>query len=256
MAGKNITIAGATFNGVPSIDVPVSGGGTASFVEISDTTAQAADVASGKYFYTAAGVKTEGTASGGGGVTVESLSVTQNGTYTAPTGKAYSPVTVNVSGGGGASNIVTGTFKGATTGAAMDISLPYTGSGYPIAVMIFPSMADLNTFASLVQRYAIREFFMEKTNRAVPDYAVSSASKNYGIPAAIYKNSASDPNIYAVRGASTSSSVRTYQDAGAEASANLAARLRSNTKLSVYIASTSYGFAANIEYTYYVIYSE
>lgn len=100
MAGKNITIAGATFNGVPSIDVPVSGGGTASFVEISDTTAQAADVASGKYFYTAAGVKTEGTASGGGGVTVESLSVTQNGTYTAPTGKAYSPVTVNVSGGG------------------------------------------------------------------------------------------------------------------------------------------------------------
>lgn len=37
----------------------------------------------------------------GGGVDVEALSVTQNGTYTAPTGKAYSPVTVNVSGGGG-----------------------------------------------------------------------------------------------------------------------------------------------------------
>ena len=35
----------------------------------------------------------------GGGVTVESLSVTSNGTYTAPTGKAYSPVSVNVSGG-------------------------------------------------------------------------------------------------------------------------------------------------------------
>ena len=41
------------------------------------------------------------TSGGGGGVTVESLSVTTNGTYTAPTGKAYSPVTVNVSGGGG-----------------------------------------------------------------------------------------------------------------------------------------------------------
>ena len=36
----------------------------------------------------------------GGGMTVEPLSVTENGTYTAPTGKAYSPVTVNVSGGG------------------------------------------------------------------------------------------------------------------------------------------------------------
>ena len=38
---------------------------------------------------------------GSGGVTVEALSVTQNGTYTAPTGTAYSPVTVSVSGGGG-----------------------------------------------------------------------------------------------------------------------------------------------------------
>lgn len=33
-------------------------------------------------------------------IEVEPLSVTSNGTYTAPTGKAYSPVTVNVSGGG------------------------------------------------------------------------------------------------------------------------------------------------------------
>ena len=33
---------------------------------------------------------------GGGGVTVEELNVTANGTYTAPEGKAYSPVNVNV----------------------------------------------------------------------------------------------------------------------------------------------------------------
>lgn len=33
---------------------------------------------------------------GGGDITVEALSVTENGTYTAPSGKAYSPVTVNV----------------------------------------------------------------------------------------------------------------------------------------------------------------
>lgn len=35
-----------------------------------------------------------------GDVTVEELSVTENGTYTAPEGKAYSPVNVNVAGGG------------------------------------------------------------------------------------------------------------------------------------------------------------
>ena len=33
---------------------------------------------------------------GGGDITVEALSVTENNTYTAPEGKAYSPVTVNV----------------------------------------------------------------------------------------------------------------------------------------------------------------
>ena len=35
----------------------------------------------------------------GGGTTITPLSVTSNGTYTAPTGTAYSPVTVSVSGG-------------------------------------------------------------------------------------------------------------------------------------------------------------
>lgn len=38
-------------------------------IDITDTTAVASDVAQGKYFYTADGAKTEGTASGGGGTT-------------------------------------------------------------------------------------------------------------------------------------------------------------------------------------------
>ena len=37
-----------------------------------------------------------GSGGGGGDITVESLSVTDNGTYTAPSGKAYSPVSVDV----------------------------------------------------------------------------------------------------------------------------------------------------------------
>ena len=63
---QSITIAGATYPDVPALTIPKSGGGTASFIDVSDTTASAEDVIAGKYFYTAAGVKTEGTGTGGG----------------------------------------------------------------------------------------------------------------------------------------------------------------------------------------------
>nr|DAH24432.1 MAG TPA: hypothetical protein [Caudoviricetes sp.] len=59
---KNVTIAGAHYEGVPSILIPLtSGDGSATFCEVSDTTATAADVAAGKTFYGAAGVLTTGT---------------------------------------------------------------------------------------------------------------------------------------------------------------------------------------------------
>ena len=64
---QNITLMGASYSAVPAVTLPKTGGGSATFTDVSDTTAAAADVASGKYFYTANGVKTQGTSSGGGG---------------------------------------------------------------------------------------------------------------------------------------------------------------------------------------------
>ena len=117
---KNVTIANVDYSNVPSIEVPLTaGGGNAKFVEISATTATADKILTGYGAYSSSGVWMDGTATGGGGsgaviqdqdgyvvlddeeeaqITVEPLSVTQNGTYTAPANKAYSPVTVNVSG--------------------------------------------------------------------------------------------------------------------------------------------------------------
>lgn len=67
---QNVTLWGASYSDVPALEVPKTGSGTASFFDVSDTTATASDVTSGKYFYTANGVRTEGTSSGGGGGTV------------------------------------------------------------------------------------------------------------------------------------------------------------------------------------------
>lgn len=61
----------------------------------------------------------------GGDVDVEALSVTANGTYTAPTGKAYSPVTVNVSGGGGTAILSGKAEPTASVGSNGDIYLQY-----------------------------------------------------------------------------------------------------------------------------------
>ena len=94
---QNVSLWGANYPDVPHVDLPQTGGGTARFTDTSDADATAEDIISGKTAYVN-GVKITGTASGGG-VTIEPLSVTENGTYTAPSGTAYSPVTVNVEGG-------------------------------------------------------------------------------------------------------------------------------------------------------------
>lgn len=94
---QNITLLGASYSNVPAVQLPKTGGGTASFTDVTDTTAAAADVASGKYFYTAAGVRTAGTSSGGGGgssyTLVESKEVAINQTSTTEASKLDIPFT-------------------------------------------------------------------------------------------------------------------------------------------------------------------
>lgn len=71
-----------------------------------------------------------GKVGGNSGVEVEELDVTENGTYTAPSGKAYSPVVVNVASGGGEPQYYTATFD--------DTEPMMNGVGY-----VLPSDADV-----------------------------------------------------------------------------------------------------------------
>lgn len=220
---------------------------------VNDTTAAQADVNSSKYFYSADGVKRQGSATPST-PTLITKSITANGTYNASSDNAdgYSSVTVNVS--GGASNVVTGTFTGTTTGAAMDVNIPYTGTGYPIAVIVYPSdgIRGDTVFFNLVQRYACAMYFASKMDTtSQPTYQDTDTRDAYCIVNR-YKNNATTANSYTQIG---SNDTRIATQEAASANTTYLVRILSATKLSVFIASTSYGFAANIEYTYVVQYS-
>lgn len=80
---KNVIINGVTYNSVPQVQIPVSGGGTAIFYETSDATGTAAQVLDGKIVYGAGGqitgsVPVNGSTSG----TIS----TKTGTVTIPAG--------------------------------------------------------------------------------------------------------------------------------------------------------------------------
>ena len=57
---KNITLLGAEYPDVPAVELPQTGGGTATFTDVGETTATADDVLSGKTFFNSSGVLTSG----------------------------------------------------------------------------------------------------------------------------------------------------------------------------------------------------
>ena len=212
---QNITLMGADFSAVPAVLLPKTGGGTARFDDASVTTAAAADVAKGKVFLASDGTITTGTASGG------------------------------------ASNVVIGSFTtGTTTGTTGSVSVPYTGSGFPLACMVYVAGGAYNSantdWYNSTHRYAVGQWTYHN--------AQQSSSCNTGVTTWIYKNNASSATTYS-RSSAMNTTVRSSSAAtGAGATC---VRLSVDGKtLKWYVSSTSYGLLAGIEYTYILIFSE
>ena len=218
---KNITLLGANYSAVPAVLLPQTGGGTARFDDASVTTATASDVASGKIFLASNGTITTGTNSGGG-----------------------------------ASNIVMGTFTTGSSAGAGSVSLAYSGTGYPIAAMVFIASGAYNSanadWYNSVQRYAVGQWAMSKSVQTSAPTYTTSGSQNQGVTCAIYKNSTSTATTYT---RTSAMNTNTFSSSNASNAAATCVRLKSGNVLSYYVNTSSYGLLPNMEYKYIVIYS-
>ena len=216
MASPDISLLGATYSGVTGVTLPKSGGGTATFpwVEGSETK-------------------------------------TQNGTYDVTN---LAELVVNVSGGGGASNVVYGSFTAASTSGAQSISIPYTGSGYPNFISIYPNdgFRSGNSLYNTLHRYAIIEVAICRADPNGPPSYTGSGTNNQGYVVMLYKSSASS-------GGATSSTringAATFSSSAASSGVDTAVRMSSNKAMSIYVSDTSYGFLAGETYRYVIVYS-
>lgn len=214
----NISLWGATFNGTPAVDLPTSSGGTARFYEVSG-----------------------------------SDTITENGTYDVMT---LSSVVVNVAGSGGASNFVEGTFTAQSSAGVQSVTIPYTGSGYPIMAVVVVENGAYNTSISewynSTQRYAVGQWTMTKSVfTSSPTYG-TSGTQNQGVTTWVYKNSASSSTSYT---RSSAMNTNVYSSSNASNAGATCVRFKSSTSLSVYVNTTSYGLLPSLTYRYFIIYS-
>jgi len=185
MASKNIIAKGTTYNGVESVTFPTSPSGTATFFEVSDTTATASDVLNSKYFYTAAGVLTQGTGTAPS-PTLITKNITQNGTYDAEDDDAdgYSSVTVSVSGGGGSGLVYeTGTWTPTTDISNPTISFQNAHTEAPVFVMISDATGSYDGTTNTCQSFVYGDWEKAFGTTINP----STSSSQYALFRGVYR---------------------------------------------------------------------
>lgn len=187
------------------------------------------------------------------------LATVTNQTKTLKTAGKYleGDVIITDSGGGGASNMVEGTFTTGDTAGSTDINIPYTGTGYPIAgIVVVEGGAYVSgtPWYNSVQRFAVGLWAMTKSDFSLaPTYDVSDvADENKGVIASIYKNTSS-PTAYDCK---YRMAEKIFSPFNATKDAALCVRMKANNILSYCVKNdTSYGLHPNMTYRYIIFYS-
>lgn len=161
----DVTLLGATYQGVPAVVLPKMGGGTARFTDVTATTAKAADVAKGKTFYAADGTLTTGTATGAAVVAVEDAEDEHGGTVRTITAVDLTGDTVD------AEHLATGytahTASGERITGTMAGAAPY-------------QVGVIRPDAELVQRWSADERIVADLGLTLPAYKTSAQTIKTG----------------------------------------------------------------------------
>ena len=169
--------------------------------------------------------------------------------------------------GGGASNVVTGTFTtGSTGGSTSTVSLNYNGSGYPILTLVeidggvYNNGTGGNTtwYNSTTLRYYVGHVIITKARTTTAPTYDTSGENNYGVITYTYKSSSQTATSYSRAG---SMNANTYTNSSTNpSSGNTCVRFKGNGKtLAYYIgngSTSTYGLAKSTKYRYTILYSE
>ena len=168
---------------------------------------------------------------------------------------------IQTGGGGGCVKLVQGSFTtGATRASTGTVTINYTGTGYPIAVMIYIDGGAYNPdteWYSTVAQYDADSFTMTKSQMSSTPTFVASGSvpANQGVATVTYKSNASTATTHTRSG---SQSAVFFNSSDASTGYNCI-RFKNSTKtLSYYIgnkASNRVGLAPSQTYHYIVVYS-
>lgn len=161
-------------------------------------------------------------------------------------------------GGGGASNVVGGTYITGNGGSAETITLPYTGNGFPMQIVFSLAEGTQNssgTAYNTIHQYGIVYFVYCKINTTAPTYAYddSNTVSRY----IVYKSSPTTANTLSGNAATMESYVFSPNSASSSVWGAVV-QINSSTALSVYVSSASgtRGLMPNTAYNYSVVYSE
>lgn len=183
-------------------------------------------------------------------------SITENGTGIDVTN--YASVDVDVPTGGGASNVVGGTYTTGNGGSAETITLPYTGNGFPMQIMLSLAEGTYNssgTAYNTIHQYGLVYLVLCKINTAAPTYAYDASNTVTRYFA--YKNSATTANTLGANSNTQEADVFSQYSASSSTWGGVV-QINSSTALSVYVSSDSgtRGLMPNTAYNYSVVYSE